>query len=246
MNFSNKTVVITGGARGIGKCIVQEFKKAGAKVAIIDLEERPIDCDCDFYFSGDLASEVTLLSFVNLVIQTFSGIDYLINNACLSKKGILSNCNYEDFNYVLRVGVTAPYQLTKLFLPYFNKDASIVNISSTRAFMSQEDTESYSAAKGGITALTHALAVSLSGRVRVNSISPGWIDTSKESWSKEDLEQHPVKRVGKPVDIAKMVIFLCSEDSGFITGENITIDGGMTKNMIYHNDLGWTFKTDHS
>lgn len=244
MDFVNKIVVVTGGAKGIGKCLVQEFKKAGAKVAVIDLEENPVDCECDLYFSGDIASESTLTDFVSLVIEKFSGIDYLINNACLSKKGILSNCSYDDFNYVLRVGVTAPYELTKRFLPYFNKEAAIVNISSTRAFMSQEDTESYSAAKGGITALTHALAVSLSGRVRVNSIAPGWIDTSEEIWSKEDHDQHPVKRIGKPIDIAKMAMFLCSEDSGFLTGENITIDGGMTKNMIYHNDLGWKY-TSH-
>ncbi|MDF2513123.1 MAG: putative oxidoreductase [Herbinix sp.] len=180
------------------------------------------------------------------MVEKFSGIDYLINNACLSKKGILSDCSYEDFNYVLRIGVTAPYQLAKLFLPYFNKKAGIVNISSTRAFMSQEDTESYTAAKGGITALTHALSVSLSGKVRVNSIAPGWIDTLEETWSKEDQEQHPVKRIGRPVDIAKMAMFLCSEDSGFITGENITIDGGMTKNMIYHNDLGWTYNSERA
>ena len=244
MDFINKIVVVTGGAKGIGNCLAKEFKKAGAKVAVIDLEENPADCDCDLYFSGDIASESVLTSFTRLVVEKFSGIDYLINNACLSKKGILSDCSYEDFNYVLRVGVTAPFQLTKLFLPFFNKDGAVVNISSTRAFMSQEDTESYSAAKGGITALTHALAVSLSGRVRVNSIAPGWIDTSEEAWSKEDHEQHPVKRIGKPVDIAKMTMFLCSEDSGFITGENITIDGGMTKNMIYHNDLGWTFNSD--
>lgn len=239
MNFKNKTVVITGGANGIGKCLTEEFRKAGARVAVIDMDHNPVECE--LYHRGDIAVEEELSTFSKKVIEEFSSIDYLINNACLSKKGILSGCSYEDFNYVLRVGVSAPYQLTRLFLPHFNKQAAIVNISSTRAFMSQEDTESYSAAKGAITALTHSLAVSLGVRVRVNSISPGWIDTTDSSFGKEDMEQHPAGRVGKPLDIAKLAMFLCSEDSGFITGENIIVDGGMTKNMIYHNDCGWSY-----
>jgi NAD(P)-dependent dehydrogenase (short-subunit alcohol dehydrogenase family) len=132
--------------------------------------------------------------------------------------------------------------LAKLLLPYFNSSASIVNISSTRFNMSQPDSESYTAAKGGITALTHALAVSLSGRVRVNSISPGWIDTSNSAFSIEDNAQHPAGRIGRPADIAKMVLFLCSEAGSFITGENITVDGGMSKLMIYHGDNGWKYE----
>jgi NAD(P)-dependent dehydrogenase (short-subunit alcohol dehydrogenase family) len=239
MNFENKTVVITGGANGIGKCLTEEFRKAGARVAVIDMDHNPVECE--LYYHGDIAVEEELSTFSKQVIEEFSSIDYLINNACLSKKGILSGCSYEEFNYVLRVGVSAPYQLTRLFLPHFNKQAAIVNISSTRAFMSQEDTESYSAAKGAITALTHSLAVSLGVRVRVNSISPGWIDTTDSSFGKEDMEQHPAGRIGKPLDIAKLAMFLCSEDSGFITGENIIVDGGMTKNMIYHNDGGWSY-----
>lgn len=240
MSYQDKVVVITGGANGIGKCMVEEFGKEGAKVAVIDLDDHGVDCD--FYYCGDIAKEEDLSGFADQVIQRYTKIDYLINNACLSRKGILSGCSYEDFNYVLRVGVSAPYQLTKLLLPYFNEKAAIVNISSSRAFMSQEDTESYTAAKGGITALTHALAVSLAGKVRVNSIAPGWIDTADGTWSKEDLDQHPVKRIGKPADIAKMAMFLCSESAGFITGENILVDGGMSKQMIYHNDYGWNYE----
>lgn len=239
MNFENKTVVITGGANGIGKCLVEEFRKAGARVAIIDMAHSPVECE--LYYHGDIAVEKVLSAFSKQVIEEFSSIDFLINNACLSKKGILSGCSYEDFNYVLRVGVSAPYQLTRLFLPHFNEQGAIVNISSTRAFMSQEDTESYSAAKGAITALTHSLAVSLGAKVRVNSISPGWIDTTDSSFGREDMEQHPAGRVGTPLDIAKLAMFLCSEDSSFITGENIIVDGGMTKNMIYHNDCGWSY-----
>ena len=107
--------------------------------------------------------------------------------------------------------------------------------------MSQPQSESYSAAKGGIAALTHALAVSLSGKVRVNSVSPGWIETGNAVYSGADALQQPVGRVGNPMDIANMVLFLCSEKAGFITGENICIDGGQTRLMIYHNDWGWRY-----
>jgi NAD(P)-dependent dehydrogenase (short-subunit alcohol dehydrogenase family) len=240
MFFSDKIAVITGGANGIGRCIVEEFLKAGAKVAVIDKADEPVQCD--LYFRGDIADEHILFEFVDEVVTKFGGIDYLINNACLSRGGVLSGCSYDDFLYIQKVGVLAPYMLTKLFLPYFKTGAAIVNISSTRAFMSQPDTESYTAAKGGISALTHALAVSLAGKVRVNAISPGWIDTANNSFPKADHAQHPVGRVGKPVDIAKTVLFLCSDESGFITGEIITIDGGMTKLMIYHGDNGWSYR----
>ncbi|MBQ1900789.1 MAG: SDR family oxidoreductase, partial [Erysipelotrichaceae bacterium] len=142
--------------------------------------------------------------------------------------------------YALKVGVTAPFYLTKLFLPYFDEGAAIVNISSTRACMSQAQTESYTAAKGGISALTHALAVSLSGKVRVNSISPGWIDTAYTIYEGPDAYQQPSGRVGNPQDIADMVLYLCSDKASFIDGENINIDGGMSKLMIYHGDHGWS------
>ena len=239
MIFSNKIVVVTGGVKGIGRCIVDEFLKSGAKVAVIDKNVEHVPCD--LYFCGDIADEHTLVKFADEVITKFGGIDFLVNNACLSKGGILSGCSYDDFLNIQKVGVAAPYLLTKLFLPHFRAGAAIVNISSTRAFMSQPDTESYTAAKGGISALTHALAVSLAGKVRVNSISPGWIDTTNGNFPVEDFAQHPVGRIGKSLDIAKAVMYLCSEDSGFITGENITIDGGMTKLMIYHDENGWSY-----
>ncbi len=233
--FKDKIAVITGGARGIGRCIVEEFISAGAKVAVIDR----LSCEANLFFSGDIAEEAALEDFSKQVIDRFGRIDFLINNACLSRRGILSGCSYEDFLYVQKVGVVAPYLLTKLFSPHFNEGGAVVNISSTRAFQSQPDTESYTAAKGGITALTHGLAVSLGGKVRVNCISPGWVDTTDSEFVGADNGQHPAGRVGKPVDIAKMVLFLCSENAGFITGENITIDGGMSKLMVYHNDNGW-------
>lgn len=140
------------------------------------------------------------------------------------------------------VGVTAPFYLTKLLMPHLAKNASIVNISSSRDRMSQPQTESYTAAKGGIAALTHALAVSLAGKARVNSISPGWIDTAYTTYAGPDATQQPAGRVGNPMDIANMVLFLCCDKAGFITGENICIDGGMTKLMIYHGDHGWTLE----
>ncbi len=229
--FENKVVVVTGGAQGIGKCISEEFAKAGAKVCMIDLQEND-------YFQGDLADKETLERFAKKVIVEYGSVDYLINNAAPLSKGI-DECSYEEFEYALAVGVTAPFYLTKLFAPYFTKGACVINISSSRDRMSQPQTESYTAAKGGISALTHALMVSLAGKVRVNSISPGWIDNDYKVYDGPDAIQHPAGRVGNPVDIANMVLFLCSDKAGFITGENICIDGGMTKQMIYHADYGW-------
>ena len=151
----------------------------------------------------------------------------------------IDDCSYEEFAYAQAVGVAAPFYLAKLFKGHFAKGASIINISSSRDRMSQPQTESYTAAKGGIAALTHALAASLAGRVRVNSISPGWIDTSFKTYDGPDASQHFAGRVGSPMDIASMVLYLASDKAGFISGENICIDGGMTRNMIYHNDFGW-------
>ena len=235
--FKNKVAVVTGGANGIGKAICEEFQKAGANVCVIDKSDT-------LYFVGDIADEGVLRDFAAKVLKDYGHVDYIINNACFSRGGI-ENCSYEDFNYVLRTGVTAPFMLAKLFMNNFRKGAAIVNISSSRDRMSQPNTESYTAAKGGISALTHALAVSLAGKVRVNSISPGWIDTSGTEFQGADNEQHLVGRVGTPIDIANMVLFLCSEKAGFITGENIAIDGGMTKLMIYHNDFGWTYDSNN-
>jgi len=173
------------------------------------------------------------------VINQHGHVDFLINNAPPAMRGI-DECSYEEFEAALKVGVTAPFYLTKLFKDHFAPGAAVINISSSRDRMSQPQTESYTAAKGGIAALTHALAVSLAGKVRVNSISPGWIDTDYTEYEGPDATQQPAGRVGNPMDIANMALFLCSDKAGFITGENICIDGGMTKLMIYHNDHGWT------
>ena len=228
-----KVAVVTGGANGIGKCIAEEFRKQGIKVYVIDKAEGD-------HYVADISDKSVLEAFADTVIRENGGIDYLVNNALPLMKGI-DACGYEEFQYALAVGVTAPFYLTKLFAPYFREGASIVNISSSRDRMSQPQTESYTAAKGGIAALTHALAASLAGKVRVNSISPGWIDTGFQVYEGPDALQQPAGRVGNPMDIANMVMFLCSDKAGFITGENICIDGGMTKLMIYHDDHGWTY-----
>ena len=229
--FKGKVAVVTGGARGIGLCIAEEFRRSGAEVCVIDRLPNPC-------FVGDVAEEAALRAFAEKVLSEHGRVDFLVNNALPLMKG-LDECSWEDFDYALKVGVAAPFYLSKLFAPHFAPGAAIVNISSSRAAMSQPQTESYSAAKGGISALTHALAMSLAGRVRVNSISPGWIDTAFTEYQGPDAAQHPAGRVGNPMDIAHMALFLCSEKAGFITGEDIRIDGGMTRQMIYHGDHGW-------
>ena len=229
--FQKMVAVITGGAHGIGKVIAEEFQKEGAIVRIIDIAEGN-------HYVGDIGKKEVLEDFADKVIKENGHIDFLINNALPLMKGI-NTCSYEEFEYALAVGITAPFYLTKLFQPYFADGASIINISSSRDRMSQPQTESYTAAKGGIAALTHALAVSMAGKVRVNSISPGWIDTEYTVYEGPDAYQQPAGRVGNPKDIANMVLYLCSDKAGFITGENICIDGGMTRQMIYHGDFGW-------
>ena len=229
--FQNKVVVITGGANGIGKCTAEEFAKQGANVCIIDTVEGE-------HFVGDIADRAVLERFAQSVIDRYGKVDVLVNNAPPLFKGI-DTCSYEEFQRSMAIGVTAPFYLSKLFAPYFAQGSSIINISSSRDRMSQPQSESYTAAKGGIAALTHALAVSLAGKVRVNSISPGWIDREYTVYEGPDAIQQPAGRVGNPLDIANMVLFLASEKAGFITGENICIDGGQTRLMIYHGDHGW-------
>ena len=232
--FKDKVAIVTGGAQGIGMCIADEFRKAGAHVYVIDIQEGP-------HYVGDISRKETLEAFAAYVLERHEKVDFMINNALPVMKGI-ADCSYEDFEYALKVGVTAPFYLVKLFSDHLADGASIVNMSSSRDRMSQPQTESYTAAKGGIAALTHALAVSLAGKARVNSISPGWIDTAYTVYEGPDAYQQPTGRVGNPMDIANMVMFLCSDKAGFITGENICIDGGMTRQMIYHGDNGWSLE----
>ena len=231
MSMEQKVAVVTGGAHGIGLCVAEEFRKEGVKVFVIDINEGD-------HFVGDISRKEVLEQFAEYVIREAGHVDYLVNNAPPRMRGI-DTCSYEEFTEALAVGVTAPFYLSKLLLPYFRNGGSIINISSSRDRMSQPQTESYTAAKGGIAALTHAMAVSLGPKIRVNSISPGWIDTEWTVYEGPDAEQQPAGRVGNPMDIAAAVLFLCSDKAGFITGENLCIDGGMTKLMIYHGDHGW-------
>ncbi len=229
--FHDKVVVITGGAHGIGLCTAEEFRKSGAHVCVIDRTEGD-------HYVGDIGNKAVLEAFAREIIEKYGRVDVLINNAPPAFIGV-DSCSYEQFQDALAVGITAPFYLSKLFAPYFSEGASIINISSSRDRMSQPQSESYTAAKGGIAALTHALAVSFAGKVRVNSISPGWIDTDYRIYAGPDAIQQPAGRVGNPLDIANMILFLASDKAGFITGENICIDGGQTKLMIYHGDHGW-------
>ena len=233
MNFTEKVVVITGGAHGIGLCTANEFRKCGAHVCVIDTTPGN-------HYVGDISQKDVLEAFAQDVLARYGHVDVLVNNAPPPMRGV-DACTWEDFRHALDVGVTAPFYLSKLFAPHFAPGASIINISSSRDRMSQPQTESYTAAKGGIAALTHALAVSFAGRVRVNSISPGWIETEYTVYTGPDATQQPAGRVGDPLDVANMILFLASDKAGFITGENICIDGGQTKLMIYHGDHGWTY-----
>lgn len=234
--FENKVVVITGGAQGIGLAMAEAFRKEQAHVCLIDLQENP-------YFQGDLADRRVLEQFAQKVIQDFGHVDIFIHNAPPLMKG-LQDCSWEEFDQAMKVGVYAPFYLVQLFEPVLNPGASIVLIFSSRDRMSQPNTESYAAAKGGLHALTHALAMSLAGRVRVNSVSPGWIETQGRTWDGPDALQHPAGRVGRPEDVAETVLFLCSDKAGFITVENICVDGGMTRQMVYHADEGWNYTPD--
>lgn len=236
MSFENKVVVITGGAHGIGKAVKESFEKEKAIVEVIDLSQGS-------HYVGDISKKEVLETFAQHILSVYGRVDVLINNALPIMRGI-DTCTYEEFEYALAVGVTAPFYLSKLFKDAFSEGACIINMSSSRDRMSQPQTESYSAAKGGIAALTHAMAVSLAGKVRVNSISPGWIETGDTIYEGPDALQQPVGRVGNPMDIANMILFLCSEKAGFISGENICIDGGMTKQMIYHGEHGWEYHAD--
>lgn len=233
MQFDNKVVVITGGAHGIGKTTKEAFEAEGAVVEVIDMAAGP-------HFVGDIGRKDVLEAFVSEVLRKHGHVDYLINNTPPIMRGI-DACSYEEFEYAMAVGVTAPFYLSKLLKDHFAEGACIINLSSSRDRMSQPQTESYTAAKGGIASLTHAMAVSLAGRVRVNSISPGWIETGDQIYEGPDAVQQPAGRVGNTMDIANMILFLCSEKAGFITGENICIDGGMTRLMIYHGDHGWEY-----
>ncbi len=241
MSFQKKSALITGVSRGIGAAVARAFREQGALVAGID--RNPAREELELFVQGDVSRREALERFVKEAADAFGQVDFLINNA-MTAAGGPGACGYEGFVQALKVGVAAPYYLTQLLLPHFAPGACVINLSSTRAFQSQAGTESYTAAKGGITALTHAMAVSLAGRVRVNAIAPGWIDTTGARFSGSDAAQHPAGRVGEPGDIAAAVLFLCGAGASFITGQTLVVDGGMSKLMVYHGDQGWAYQAE--
>ncbi len=242
----NKGVVVTGGNHGIGKQICLDYLRVGYDVCMIDidssLDKELVHSNLHFY-CGDITKKSVLDDFVSFCKNKMSSIDVIVNNACVGKKGILSDCSYEDFDYVLSIGVKAPYYLVQSFKQQLIESrGNVINIASTRAFQSEPDSEAYASAKGAIVALTHSLAISLSPSVRVNAIAPGWIDVyDTEQFDPIDEQSIPAGRVGKPEDISNMVLYLCSDKGGFITGQTYVIDGGMEKQMIYHDSWNWKY-----
>ena len=235
MERNMRTAVITGVAQGIGERLASGFSEAGYQVLGMDIQPGE-------HFQGDLSSQTDLDKFVTYIRQETAQVDVLINNA-MQPSGGLHQADYEGFNRTLRIGVTAPYYLTQQLEALFAPGASIINILSSRMAQSQAETESYSAAKGGLRALTHALMVTLSGKVRVNAIVPGWIDTTGSAFSGADASQHPSGRVGKTDDILRAALFLSDPANSFVNGEELYVDGGISKLMIYHGDGGWTLKS---
>ncbi|MEG1704728.1 MAG: SDR family oxidoreductase, partial [Niameybacter sp.] len=247
MDFSNKVVVITGAGQGIGACTAVEFAKRKANVIIVEqdeeaghevealIQEQGLDA---LFIKTDVSEEQSVKEMAFKVAERYGKIDILVNNAAIQTSGNLFTTTIEDFEKVLRVNVTGAYMCTKYCVPYMmSEGASIVNIASTRAMMSEPNTEPYSASKGALLALTHSLAASLGPKIRVNAISPGWIETN--GWKKKkdrkfvalrekDHVQHLTGRVGVPEDVAQAILYLTNEAAGFITGANFVIDGGMT------------------
>lgn len=233
-----KHAIVTGGGHGIGKSIAQRLSKEGYKVIVLDsnpdyIGEINIEENITSYLC-DVGSPEDIKSIIKTIKEKHSPVDCIVNNAGISLFQSIDEMSIETWNHILSVNLSSVFYLIKFIKPLLTDNSSIVNIASTRALMSEKDTEAYSATKGGIVALTHALAISLGPKTRVNCISPGWIEINDyQNLTKEDHEQHPVGRVGLVEDIAETALFLLSEKAGFITGQNIVVDGGMTKKMIY-------------
>lgn len=249
----HKTIIITGGAKGIGLGIADHFLSAGMNVVAVDTDsEAGTECSESYFRSGrfmfvqaDVSDEISVWDTVQNVIARFGRIDSLINNAAISNphRKPLTELTLDEWNRIISVNLTGVFLMSKYCAPYLEERCgSIINIASTRALQSEANTECYSASKGGVVSLTHSMAISFSGRIRVNCISPGWIEVCE--WQKKndrikpihtimDEHQHPAGRVGIPEDIASMAAFLVSDSAGFITGQNFVVDGGMTKKMIY-------------
>ncbi len=250
MDFKDKTAVVTGGVRGIGLCIAKMLLGECAKVVIADIEpanDRTTEVLAGFedkytILQTDISDEAGVIEMAKTAAAYSVRIDVLVNSAAISCNKPIAELSYRDWKRVIDVNLSGTFLCSKHCGRFMTSHGGeIVNIASTRAFMSEPDTEAYSASKAGIVGLTHSLAISLGPKIRVNCISPGWIDTTgyrpaaetETLLSPADHKQHPAGRVGRPQDIANMVLYLCSSKAEFITGQNFTIDGGMTTKMIY-------------
>ncbi len=254
MTTKARVVLVTGGAQGIGKGIAHAFLTAGHQVIIADRDQAAgRETEQEFvplgkvrFIQADVAEERSVQGLFAEIQRAFKRLDVLVNNAGVfaAERKPLADTSLEEWDSILRVNLTGAFLCAKLAAPLLKTSrGAIINIASTRALMSEPDTFAYSASKGGLVALTHSLAVSLGPEVRVNCVSPGWIEVSawKESSLRQeprltavDHGQHPAGRVGKPEDVANLVLFLADPGNGFITGSNFTVDGGMTRKMIYN------------
>lgn len=253
MNLRDKVIFVTGAGRGIGRGLAQRLLELGARVFVAEKDAASARATVALYRAlgpvehavTDVADETSVRAAVAQCVARFGRIDGLINNAGIAnpEAGPVEALALEHFARVIAVNLTGVFLCTKHAVPELRKQrGAIVNIASTRALQSEPHTEAYAAAKGGVVALTHALALSLGPEIRVNCISPGWIDvrgyqqaepTEPGALRPEDHAQHPVGRVGEPRDVASLAAFLLGEDAGFITGQNFVVDGGMTRKMIY-------------
>ena len=246
-----RTAIITGGVQGIGRVMAGMMADSGYQVAVWDIDPEAIGEERERWMEKpewlgvvcDVSDEKQVEQALNETLKHFGSVDILVNNAAISANIPISQLSVEEFRKVIDINLNGAFICTKYCEPELRLNkGSVINICSTRAFQSEANTEAYSASKGGIFSLTHSLAVSLGPDVRVNSISPGWIDVSairkkstarQENLSEADHLQHPSGRVGTPEDIGRMVLFLCDPANNFITGQNFVIDGGMTRRMIY-------------
>jgi NAD(P)-dependent dehydrogenase (short-subunit alcohol dehydrogenase family) len=242
MSASRRAVLVTGGAKGIGRAVAARLLQEGWAVLILDRDREAGAAALQALAAGerlrlavgDVAEEAVVAGAVAQVLAGFGRLDAVVSNAGVMVREPVTELGLEEWQRVLGTNLTAAFLLAKHAAPHLRRaKGAIVTIASTRALQSEPDTEAYSASKGGLVALTHALAVSLGPDVRVNGVAPGWIHTSAEALSEADHAQHPVGRVGRPEDVAAMVSWLLGPESGFVTGAQFVVDGGMTRKMIY-------------
>jgi NAD(P)-dependent dehydrogenase (short-subunit alcohol dehydrogenase family) len=242
MRFDSKVFLVTGGSHGIGRAIVQRLVAEGARVCIVDTDARggrEVKDACGDrarFERGDVSREADVRRCVAATVRWAGRLDGVINNAAIANPHVAptERLSLATWRRYIDVNLGGTFLVTKHAIAHLRRArGAIINLGSTRAFQSEPNTIAYAAAKGGVVALTHALAISLGPRIRVNCVCPGWIATGAQKLSKRDHAQHPVGRVGVPDDVAGLCAWLLSAEAGFVTGASFTIDGGMTRKMIY-------------